>query len=181
MKKLGILLASLFVMVLATQHVKADGTDPSGASASADATATIYTAIKIEKFSDLNFGRIFATPEGGKVQIQIDGTRSIADGTVVLFDTGSGHTPASFEVTGTPNAGFYIKLPTDDGGPSIPLTGPTDADPMEITSFVHGAGESPALDENGKKQFSVGGTLAVNPNQPAGIYTGTFDVIVAYN
>jgi spore coat protein U-like protein len=178
MKKLGFLLASIFVMMLATQQVKAQ--TGASASASAEAKATVVTVISITKNSDLNFGSFAPGANGGTVSVELDGTRSFTDG-VTLLDQGEMPTRALFTVKGTENAGFYVKLPTDDGGPSIPLTGPTDADPMEITSFVHGAGESPALDGNGEKQFSVGGTLAVNPNQPAGIYTGTFDVIVAYN
>ncbi|NLH29837.1 MAG: hypothetical protein GX479_06495 [Bacteroidales bacterium] len=67
MKKLGFLLASIFVMMLATQQMKAQ----TGGSASipANAKATIVEAIAIEEISELNFGKIVATPEGGKVQI----------------------------------------------------------------------------------------------------------------
>ena len=172
MKKLGLLLASLFVMTLATQQVKAQ----TGASASAEAKATVVTVISITKTSDLNFGSFAPGANGGTVSVELDGTRSFTDG-VTLLDQGEMPTRALFTVKGTENAGFYVKLPDAN---SVSLTGPADAEPMKITSFVHNAGVNPALDGNGEKELIVGGTLAVNPNQPAGEYTGTFDVIVAY-
>ena len=170
MKKLGILLASLFVMTLATQHVKAQD----NASVDATAKATIVTAIKIEKVSELNFGKIVATPEGGKVQIQHDGTRSIAEGTVVLFDQGSDHLAASFTVTGTPNAGYYLDFPT-----SVSLTGPAGSTAMTVEEFVHSA--TGTLDDTGKESFNVGATLNVGLNQTPGEYAGTDQVTAVYN
>jgi spore coat protein U-like protein len=176
MKKLGILLASLFVMTLATQHVKAQ--TGASASASAQAKATVVTVISITKIDDLNFGSFAPGANGGTVSVQLDGTRSFT-GSVTLLDQGE-ETPtrALYNVRGKANASFYVKLPDAN---SVSLTGPANVDPLKITLFVHNAGDNPALDGNGEKQFSVGATLAVNPNQPAGTYTGTFDVIVAYN
>lgn len=174
MKKTVFLLASLFVMVLATQQVNAQ----TGASASANATAkaTVVTVISITKNSDLNFGSFAPGATGGEVLVNADGTRSV-EGSVTLLNQ-EGPVTAAFTVEGTSNAGYYVKLPTDHGG-SVSLTGPANADPLTITSLVHNA--TGTLNVEGKETFSVGGTLAVNPNQPAGVYTGTFDVIVAYN
>lgn len=176
MKKLGLLLASLFVMMLATQHVKAQ----SGASASisANAKATVISVISITKNSDLNFGSFAPSATDGTVSVELDGTRSFTGGITHLNKVGAYR--AVFTVNGTPNASYYVKLPTEDGN-TIPLTGPQGADPLIITSLVHNAGDNPALDDKGKKMFSVGGTLSVKANQPAGEYTGTFDVIVAYD
>lgn len=176
MKKLGILLASLFVMTLATQQVKAQ----SGASAStsAEAKATVVTVISITKTTDLYFGSFAPGHTGGNVYVNTNGTRS-ADGSVTLINLGvTNPQQATFTVEGNPTEGFYVKLPDAN---SVSLTGPAEADPMKITSFVHNAGDNPALDGDGKITFNVGATLAVNPNQPAGTYTGTFDVIVAYD
>ena len=174
MKKLGLLLASLFVMTLATQQVKAQ--TGASASASAEAKATVVTVISITKTFDLNFGSFAPGAKGGTVSVKLDGTRSFTDG-VTLLDQGEMPTRALFTVKGTKNAGFYVKLPD---AYSVSLTGPAGAEPMKITSFVHNADVNPALDDDGEIELIVGGTLAVNPNQPAGKYTGTFDVIVAY-
>ena len=173
MRKTVFLLASLFVMMLATQRVNAQNS----ASAQAKATATIVQAISIDKLADLQFGKIIAGSTAGQVQIQTDGSRTIAAGDVVLFNQGSDHQAAAFTVNGTPNESYYVKLPTDDGN-TISLEGPQGTDPLIITSLVHDGGGT--LDGNGQDLFSVGGTLSVKANQPAGEYTGTFDVIVAY-
>lgn len=180
MKKLGILLASLFIMTLATQQVKAQSSNTwpgASASTSAEAKATVVTVISIEKNSDLNFGSFAPGATGGTVSVELNGSRSVTGSVTLLNQVGA--LRAAFTVTGKPNDRYYVKFPTDDGSTSIPLTGPTDAEPMKITSFVHNA--TGILNASGKETFSVGGTLAVNPNQPAGTYTGTFDVIVAYN
>ena len=179
MKKLGLLLASIFVMMLATQHVKAQ--KGASASISANAKATVISVISITKNSDLNFGSFAPSATDGTVgtvSVELDGTRSATGGITLLNQLGA--QKAVFTVNGTPNASYYVKLPTEDGN-TIPLTRPQGADPLIITSLVHNAVDNPALDDEGKKMFSVGGTLSVKANQPAGEYTGTFDVIVAYD
>ena len=172
MKKLGLLLASLFVMTLATQQVKAQ--TGASASASAEAKATVVTVISITKTSDLNFGSFAPSATDGTISVELTGTRSVTGGITLLDQEGK---RALFTVKGKPNESFYVKLPDAN---SVSLTGPAGAEPMKITSFVHNADVNPALDDDGEIELIVGGTLAVNPNQPAGEYTGTFDVIVAY-
>lgn len=171
MRKTGFLLASLFVMVLATQQMKAQS-----ASTSATAKATVVTVLSIGKNADLNFGSFAPSATDGTISVELNGNRYVTGGITVLNQIGA--QKAAFTVNGTPNAGYYVKLPTE-GGNTIPLTGPQGADPLIITSLVHNADGT--LDENGQDLFSVGGTLSVKANQPAGEYTGTFDVIVAYN
>lgn len=173
MRKTVFLLASLFVMTLATQQVKAQ--TGASASASAEAKATVVTVISITKTSDLNFGSFAPSATDGTISVELTGTRSVTGGITLLDQEGK---RALFTVNGTPNASYYVKLPTEDGN-TIPLTGPQGADPLIITSLVHNA--EGLLDEDGEEQFSVGGTLSVKANQPAGEYTGTFDVIVAYD
>ena len=171
MRKTVFLLASLFVMVLATQQMKAQS-----ASTSANAKATVISKISIVKNSDLNFGSFAPSATDGTISVELDGTRSVTGGITALNDIGA--LRAVFTVNGTPNESYYVKLPTEEGN-TIPLTGPEGADPLIITSLVHDGGGT--LDGNGQDLFSVGGTLSVKANQPAGEYTGTFDVIVAYN
>jgi spore coat protein U-like protein len=173
MRKTVFLLASLFVMVLATQRVNAE--DP--ATASADVTATIVQAISIDKITDLKFGKIVASSTAGQVAIQTDGSRTIAAGNVVLFNQGSDEQAASFKTIGSPGAAYYLVLPADG---SVSLTGPSGSDPMTIEGFVHSA--TGTLDAaTGEEIFNVGGTLNVGANQAPGQYTGTFTVTAAYN
>jgi hypothetical protein len=170
MRKTVFLLASLFVMVLATQRVNAQNQ----ASVSANATATIVKSISIEKNADLQFGKIIAGSTAGQVQIQTDGSRTIAAGDVVLFNQGSDHQAAAFKTIGSPNATYYLSFPS-----SVSLTGPTGSDPMTIEGFVHSA--TGTLSASGEETFNVGATLNVGANQAAGEYAGTFSVIAAYN
>jgi spore coat protein U-like protein len=168
------LLASLFVMVLATQRVNAQN---SATSEPANATATIVKAISIDKVTDLQFGKIIAAPTAGQVAIQTDGSRTIASGNVVLFNQGSDEQAASFKTIGSPGAAYYLVLPADG---SVSLTGPTGSDPMTIEGFVHSA--TGTLDAaTGEETFNVGATLNVGANQAPGQYTGTFTVTAAYN
>lgn len=174
MRKTVFLLASLFVMACGIQSVKADG---GSAQASANATATIVKAISIDKVKDLQFGKIIAAPTAGQVAIQLDGTRTIAAGNVVLFNQGSDHQAASFKTIGSPGAAYYLVLPADG---SVSLTGPSGSDPMTIEGFVHSA--TGTLDAaTGEETFNVGATLNVGANQAPGQYTGTFTVTAAYN
>ena len=170
MRKTVLLLASLFVMVLATQRVNAQNQ----ASVSANATATIVKSISIEKNADLQFGKIIAASTAGQVQIQTDGSRTIAAGNVVLFNQGSDHQAAAFKTIGSPNATYSLSFPS-----SVSLTGPTGSVPMTIEDFVHSAGGT--LSASGEETFNVGATLNVGANQAAGEYAGTFSVTAAYN
>lgn len=171
MKKLGILLASLFVMTLATQHVKAQ--TGAQASATANATANVVEVITIDKNADLDFGTFASGIIAGTVSMETDGTRYQTGG-VVLLTTNAGH-PATFTVHGTNNGHYSVTLP-DDEPVTLTLSGGTET--MTIASFVHSADR--ILDATGQETFKVGGILNVAANQPAGIYEGTFDVIVTH-
>ncbi len=109
MRKTVFLLASLFVMVLATQRVNAE--DPATATASADVTATIVQAISIDKITDLKFGKIVASSTAGKVAIETNGEKSIIEGGVALFNQESDEQAASFKTIGSPGAAYYLVLP----------------------------------------------------------------------
>lgn len=66
MRKTGFLLAGLFVMMLATQQMKAQNGD----DASAIAAANIITPIQILKAADLSFGNIVAGTTAGTVTVR---------------------------------------------------------------------------------------------------------------
>jgi hypothetical protein len=52
---------------------------------------------------------------------------------------------------------------------------------MEVNYFVSDLGNNSTLDNAGEAQLKVGATLNVEANQAVGLYTGSFDVTVAYN
>jgi spore coat protein U-like protein len=171
MKKTVFLLASLFVMACGIQSVKAQ--KGAQASATANATATVVEVITIEKDVDLDFGTFASGLSEGTVSMETNGTRNQTGG-VVLLDTDAGN-PATFIVHGTNNGHYFVTLPTEN---SITLTLSTGTEQMTIASFTHNAGG--ILDGTGQATFNVGGVLTVPADQPAGVYTGTFDVIVTH-
>jgi hypothetical protein len=170
MKKLGILLASLFVMALAVQNVDAQTT--TSATQNTTATATIVANISLAKNADLNFGYFALSSTGGTVSIETNGERS-QTGEIILLT--SDHNPANFTAHGTANGHYSVTLP-DDESVTLTLSGGTET--MTIASFVHSA--DGILDATGQETFNVGGKLTVPANQPAGVYEGEFDVIVTY-
>ena len=54
-------------------------------------------------------------------------------------------------------------------------------DQMTVNNFVSSLGADSVLDANGAATLGVGATLNVAAQQAAGLYSGSFDVIVAYN
>jgi len=76
-------------------------------------------------------------------------------------------------VAGEPNTSFAVGLPG-----SIQIT--SGANSMTVDSFTTGA-SAYLLDGAGAAGLSVGANLSVAANQPAGLYSGSFSVTVAYN
>ena len=145
--------------------------------ATANATATIQSAISIEKAAtdgDLAFGIIIPDATGGIIVIDPNGDRST---TSLLSLIGTIHHAATFEVTGAPTTSYLITLPqgtitiSDGNGNSMPVGEWTCSD----------ANLTLSTNVNGVSSFTVGGSLGVSANQVDGVYTGTFDVTVAYN
>ena len=84
---------------------------------------------------------------------------------------------SEWEVTGVPNAPYTVTLPANN---TVTVTNGTEN--MIVTSFNRTSGSNDlSLDGAGVGRFNVGATLLVNANQPAGDYTGTFNVSVNYN
>ena len=108
MKKLGFLLASLFVMALTVQNVNAQ--TGAAASASANATATIVPVITIVKTADLNFGTFASGSTGGTISMETNGTRNQTGG-VVLLDTDLAFLQP---LHGTEDGHYVVTLPADN-------------------------------------------------------------------
>jgi hypothetical protein len=120
---------------------------------------------------NLALGRFVATT-GGTITISPDGVRSSSGGIILL--AGGSATSASFSLaesgTGTALTWTSITLPASatltSGGAS-----------MTLTNFTSDPDHRMAA---GAQLLSVGATLEVGPNQPAGNYSGSFSVSVNY-
>jgi hypothetical protein len=145
-----------------------------GATASADASATIITPIAISHVADMNFGNVAVSATlGGTVVLTPAGGRSATSG--VTLPAGAGTvTAAAFTVTGVAGVNFLITLP---GSVTISNGGNN----MTVNTFTC-TPTSPAVLTGGSVSLTVGATLNVTAAQPAGIYTTAtpFDVTVNY-
>lgn len=160
-----------FVIAAATLAVVGLGSQAAfAADATGTASVTIATPIAISQTTPLSFGTVVASGTAGTVVVSNASVRTTTGGVGAL-----GGTPAAavFNVTGQGTNAFSITLPT-----TVSLTGPGTA--MNVTTFNHNAGASPAL-AAGAKTVNVGATLGVGANQTAGTYSGTYTVSVNYN
>jgi uncharacterized protein DUF4402 len=121
---------------------------------------------------DLGFGQIVSTGTPGSVTVDPAGTRT-ASGGVALGNT-AGVGAAMFRVTGEPNAGYSITLPSS-------TTFVSSGRSMTIDRFTSSPKESGNLGPGGAQWITVGGTLHVGPSQPMAAYDSTVEVTVAYN
>jgi hypothetical protein len=151
-------------------------------TATAGAGGTIASAIAISQDTsmDLEFGIIKpGTNEAGstvKIDPTPEATLRTKVGDCVLLN---GITPALavFTVTGAPNATYGITLPGD----TVPVEIHHNTDSMTVTNFASEPSGSGKIASNGEQKLNVGATLHVAKDQAVGRYTGSFDVLVAYN
>lgn len=141
------------------------------ATTQGEATAEIVAPISIVHDTDasLNFGMIVAGTLGGTVDVDTSGVGT--ESADLVFALGSTTSADSFTVSGDPDRAFSIVLgngTVDSGANSMNFT--TAADSL-----------SASLNGTGSFQFAVGGTLTVGANQPAGVYSGQYDVTVTYD
>ncbi len=166
MKKLTTILAGALIIVGCSSSF-------AQATASADASARIVSPLQITKTADLKFGNIAAGPSAGTVDMSVTDVRTAAGG-VTLIAAGNVSNAAAFDIVGYPDASFTISLPA-----SILIT--SGANDMLVDNFISSLGATSALDAQGAAALKVGASLNVGANQPVGLYTGAFDVTVAYN
>jgi hypothetical protein len=125
--------------------------------------------------SALNFGR-FAAGSGGSITIAPTGARSRSGGVILMNSAGTGS--AAFTLTTLNGSGaskaVIVSLP-GDGVVSL-SNGQLS---MPVRNFVSGSGTVFTLTPAGAV-LNVGATLTVAPNQPAGSYSGSFQVTVNY-
>lgn len=148
-------------------------------SASTTGSAQIIQPITLTKVSDLQFGAI-VKPSLGSNTISIDettGARSISNGGNAALVAG-GSSRAVYTVKGKGGQVFSITVPKrfdmvqDGGSETLKVT-------LEATA-TEGV-LSGSAGSTGSASFGVGGSFIVHKTTPAGSYSGSFDVSVAYN
>ena len=142
------------------------------ATATASTTAVLVTPISIEKTTDMDFGTLAASATLGTVILDTANSRSISGGASLHGGT---PTAAVFTVTGEPNTGFDITIPTTD----IVLSDGASHD-LILNGLVT-LGSSSTLATDGTKAIKVGATLNLPANAVGGTYTNASDLFVTVN
>jgi hypothetical protein len=153
--------------------------------ATANASATVLSPLSITATGlGMNFGNVVSSTQTGTVVLTSAGGRTVTGGAGTMGQAGT-VSAASFDVTGQKNATYSIALPLlatlnpQSGGSGLPMT--VTAFTSSLTSTVLPIVWNGVLGTAGTGSFNVGATLNVGLNQAAGLYTGTFPVLLAYN
>ena len=131
--------------------------------------------IVLNNTRSLDFGR-FVAGSGGTITISPTGVRSRTGGVGLLNSPAVGQ--AGFNLgkssNGNNNKAVIISVPTNG---SVRLS--SGANSMAVNGFVNNPASIVALPSAGTT-LSVGATLTVAPNQPAGTYSGSFPLTVNF-
>ncbi len=141
-----------------------------GTNATANASATLLTPLKIEKTQDLNFGKIASSMEEGKAILSTAGVVTRSGGVAVL--TGIQATAAKFTVTGDANQKFTMSAPASIGlssGTGSPLNLVLDYK-TDLGATLTAPSSTGVVLTGGSREILVGGTLTVPANTVAGVY-----------
>ncbi len=150
------------------------------ATVSTTGTSRIIQAITITKNTDLAFGSVVRSATAGTNTVTIDattGARAISGaGAGVLATSTSGR--ATYTVNGEGGQTFSI---TPDA--TFNMTRAGGSETIAVTPTASGATGtlSGSIGSAGTLAIGVGGSFPVSNTTVTGNYTGTFNVVVAYN
>jgi hypothetical protein len=174
MKKLVILIAAIILITGYSSKVMAQATENTAAA------AKIVTPISITETASLHFGTMaISAGTPGTCVLSTQGVRTQTGG-VNLSVQAPAASNAAYSVSGAVSTTYGITLPST-------ITVSQGASNMTISSLLARTASAAAngltgtLSLTGTDNFTVGGTLNVAAGQATGVYTGTFDVTVAYN
>lgn len=182
----SILIFGLAFGLGAASGALAQADDPDIAGGSADpefegnAGAIVINGLNIIKSQDLDFGVIAPNLiQAGTVRVRRGKNyTSVCSTELTCFEPGN---RARYTVTGEPLRYYTI---SDPG--SITISNGAGSTMMVDTFFGAGSANDTVwrgwqrLRSSGLTRFNVGAVLHVNPNQPIGIYTGTYTLTVEY-
>ena len=147
----------------------------SSATLSTTGTSTIIQPITLTAGTALAFGTL-VRPSTGSGTVTIDqtaGTRTVTGGVVGLASSATSR--ATYTVGGEGGQNFSISVPA-----TFSLTGPSTI-PVTLTPTATSGVLSNAIGTAGTASFGVGGNFTISSTTSTGVYSGTFNVTVAYN
>jgi lipopolysaccharide export system protein LptA len=143
------------------------------ATTTAIVEANIVSTINLVAQNGIVFGDISSSSIPGTVTIGTDSSRVTTGGVTVNSNTSG--TPATYEVSGDPNAFYHVTLPD-----SVVLTSAA-GDSMVVNNFSSIPDAQGQLDAGGKQNMNIGATLNVGSFQPFGAYRGIMSTTVDYD
>ena len=150
-------------------------------TASSSAAATILEAMTLNNNTELDFGALSVPSTASVVVMSAAGVRSISSGDVTFIAHNTG-TQATFTVTAAGSTSYILTLPSTD----VTITNTSTAQEMEVSAFnfistdASDTSSPVAMPAAGSDTFNVGASLAMGTDEAIGLYTGTYDVTVAY-
>jgi hypothetical protein len=173
-KYLPVLVISALALSFAAIDARADWPN-----ADMTLSATVIAPLAVDKTANLRFGSFVAPPSGqlaGTVVIDPDGTRSNTSAELYLSTADSGG-PASFTLTGAPNATFAVAY---NNLTSATLYNNVDNTATMLFDTIT-TSASRVLGSDGTNVVTIGGTLHVAAAQLAGSYSGSMIVYFQYD
>lgn len=140
---------------------------------SASVQANIDQPIALAEITPLDFATILPSNLADQIVMNkttLNPSLTSTTGNSTLSGT---FTRGVIRITGTPGATATVQVDT-----TATVTN-TSGDTMTV-SDLGTLRLAPLLDSNGEADFIVGGTLEIAANQPAGLYTGTYNATVNY-
>ena len=174
MKKLMLLTAAIMIMAGFSTRLFAQS------SLNTAAAANIVSALTLVEGTNLHFGSM-TIPTGGAVTVALSTSTvrtTAGTGSITLLSQSPVAKNATYTVTGSAGFNYVIDLPDS------PVTITSGSNTMTVDTFI-AASNSTGLASGtltaGTDTFIVGGTLNLANGQAAGLYTGQFNISVAYN
>lgn len=177
--RLHVCLAALAATLVVSPALAAGPT--ASDTTSATARGVVLQAHQLVKAADLDFGVVTVdSVNAGTVSISADssGTRSTggAGGVTALPST---FQAALFDGLAAPGETVQLTLTKPAGSVLVSTTNSNDK--IGVTSLVlDSGGATRVTDSSGQFTVYVGGTFSLNAAQPAGVYTGQFDLQADY-
>ena len=140
--------------------------------------AEIAVPVAASETELLNFGKVLPETGGGTVKISATGERT-ATGNIILMD--DIYSAGRFVVSGMPNSLVSIVLPQTPQK-MVLANGSSEITVDEFVSDVPVGGQV-VRQSDGKSEVSIGATLHLGNglSNPAGYYSGTYEVVFMYN
>jgi outer membrane lipoprotein-sorting protein len=171
MKKVTIIIAAIIMIAGFSSKMMAQN------EITTNAAAKIVSALTVSNHDGLglHFGTMTRPTAATTVIVPPTGARTDGGNIVLLAQTPTYHA-ASYDVSGDGTATYHIYLPSAD------VTINSGANSMIVNTFTSSKGvANNGTLVGGVDAFTVGATLHLVLDQPAGEYIGTYDVSVAYN